>query len=53
MNKSCDRSVRLMTREYHRFAALLPETERSSFKDWYTLMFDELEYLTTAKEFEE
>jgi len=42
-----------MTQEYHRFAALLPESERSRFKDWYSLIFDELESLTTAKEFEE
>ena len=53
MDRSCDCSVCRMTQEYHRFAALLPESERSSFKDWYSLIFDELESLTTAKEFEE
>jgi len=53
MDESCDCSVCIMTQEYHRFAALLPESERSSFKDWYSLIFDELESLTTAKEFEE
>ena len=53
MARSCDCSVCLMTQEYHRFAALIPESERSSFRDWYGLIFDELESLTTSKEFEE
>ena len=53
MAKSCDCPVCRMTQEYHRFAALIPESERSSFKDWYSLIFDELESLATAKEFEE
>ena len=53
MNDSCDCSVCRMTREYSRFAAMLPESERSSFRAWYSLIFDELEALTTTKEFEE
>ena len=53
MVKSCDCSVCIMTQEYHRFAALLPESERSSFKDWYILIFDELESLSTSRDFEE
>ena len=53
MDNFCECSVCRMTREYRRFAALLPESEQSSFKDWYSLIFDELEALTTAKEFEE
>ena len=53
MDKPCECSVCRMTQEYHRFAALIPESERSRFKDWYGLIFDELEDLATAKEFEE
>ena len=52
MDNSCDCSVCLRTRDFYRFEALLPESERSRFAAWYSAMFDELAALTTEKEFE-
>lgn len=49
----CECVDRWRTREYRRFAALLPECERERFEVWYGAIFAELEALTTDREFED
>jgi predicted ribonuclease YlaK len=41
------------TRQFQRFQALLPETDRAEFEAWYSKMFDELEALETDREMAE
>ena len=41
------------TRQFKRFQALLPETDRVDFEAWYAKMFDELEALETDREMAE
>jgi hypothetical protein len=40
------------TRQFKRFQALLPESDRAEFEALYSKMFDELEALETDREME-
>lgn len=51
--KPCECEICRCTREYARFSKLLPESERESFRAWYSAIFDELEEMTTDREFQE
>ena len=47
----CECEICRRTREYYRFSSLLPESERENFHAWYSAMFDELEEMSTDREF--
>jgi hypothetical protein len=49
---TCNCRICERTRQFKRFQALLPETDRVEFEAWHSKMFDELEALETDRAME-